>query len=101
MAQRYRSMETVRALGTCYRLRVAGITHLETSEIGGHYVDSSRQAREFAEAALEAEQQKQGGEMDERTRRALFAQSLLENADLLHFPLRRHILSYLEETLAI
>jgi glycosyltransferase involved in cell wall biosynthesis len=55
----------------------------------------------LAAVIVEAEQQRQGGEMDERTRRALFAQSLLENADLLHFPLRRHILAYLEETLAI
>jgi len=55
----------------------------------------------LAAVIVEAEQQKQGGDMDERLRRGLFAQSLLENADRLHFPLRRHILSYLEETLAI
>jgi glycosyltransferase involved in cell wall biosynthesis len=55
----------------------------------------------LAAVIVEAEQQKQGGEMDERTRHALFAQSLLENADRIHFPLRRHILTYLEETLAV
>jgi hypothetical protein len=39
--------------------------------------------------------------MDEKLRRALFAKALFENADYYRFPLRDHILSYIEQTLAI
>lgn len=54
----------------------------------------------LAAVTVEAEEQKRGaGAMGEQARHALFAQFLLENADLHQVPLRHHILAYLEQTL--
>ena len=55
----------------------------------------------LAYVIVEAERQRMGGEMDERMRRGLLVQAVIENADLKHIPLSAEVLLTLEQWLTI
>jgi glycosyltransferase involved in cell wall biosynthesis len=77
--------------------------HHENLEVAMRHspVPPYRWLMNLAQVIVEAERQRMGGDMDERMRRGLLVQAVIENADLKHIPLSAEVLLTLEQWLTI